>query len=283
MSSVPQPVANPPAANPRWMSWVGWIISLVPAGMLLMSGVMKFMPMPPDFAAGIKHLGWDPGSLIGLGMLEITCVVVYLIPRSAVLGAILLTGYLGGAFATHARVGDPLLPALLVPTALGVLAWLGLLLRDARVRSLLPLRKDPNPVRLILQIPLALAGITWALVIAVFMQPTEFRVERSTTIAAAPSEVFAHVNDFHRWDDWSPWLKLDPNAKVAHEGPPAGTGAVFKWSGNDNVGEGSMTIVESQPGERIKIKLEFLKPLAGTANSEFTFRPEGAAPRSRGP
>src|SRR5207248_2982956 len=88
--------------------------------------------------------------------------------------------------------------------------------------------------------------------------------------------VFAQVNDFHNWEAWSPWAKLDPAVKNTFEGPPSGTGAVFKWSGNDKVGEGSMTITDSRPNELIKIKLEFIKPFADTSDVQFDFNSEGA-------
>jgi polyketide cyclase/dehydrase/lipid transport protein len=83
------------------------------------------------------------------------------------------------------------------------------------------------------------------------------------------------VNDFHNWEAWSPWAKLDPAAKATFEGPSAGTGAIFKWAGNKEVGEGSMTITESRPSDLIRIKLEFLRPFEATNSAEFTFKPEG--------
>jgi hypothetical protein len=109
----------------------------------------------------------------------------------------------------------------------------------------------------------------------VAMQPSEYRVARSAIIAAPQAEVFAQVNNFHNWEAWSPWAKLDPAAKAAFEGPPAGEGAVFKWAGNSEVGEGTMTLAESRPNELIRIKLEFVKPMAGTSTAEFTFKPQG--------
>jgi len=83
------------------------------------------------------------------------------------------------------------------------------------------------------------------------------------------------VNDFHNWEAWSPWAKLDPAAKATFEGPSTGTGAIFKWAGNKEVGEGSMTITESRPSDLIRIKLEFLRPFEATNSAEFTFKPEG--------
>ena len=98
---------------------------------------------------------------------------------------------------------------------------------------------------------------------------------RSATISAPAPAVFAQVNDFHNWEAWSPWAKLDPAAKATFEGPSTGTGAIFKWAGNKEVGEGSMTITESRPSDLIRIKLEFLRPFEATNSAEFTFKPEG--------
>jgi uncharacterized protein YndB with AHSA1/START domain len=125
------------------------------------------------------------------------------------------------------------------------------------------------------KILIALAAIIGLFLVVVAMQPSEFRIERSTTIAAPAENVFAQVNDFHNWDAWSPWAKLDPNAKNTFDGPPAGKGAVFHWAGNSEVGEGEMTITESRPNEHIRIKLEFIKPFADTSTTEFTLKPEG--------
>jgi len=127
-----------------------------------------------------------------------------------------------------------------------------------------------------------LRGFLFAIVavVAVFagyvaLQPAEGRIVRSATLAAPAAEIFPHVNDFHKWQAWSPWAKLDPNAKSTFEGPEAGAGAAFSWAGNDEVGEGKMTIVDSVPNERIKIRLDFTKPMANTSYAEFTFKPDG--------
>src|SRR5437867_11236720 len=122
---------------------------------------------------------------------------------------------------------------------------------------------------------LIVAVVVVLFVVIVALRPAEFRVERSTMMSAPPAVVFAQVNDFHQWEAWSPWAKLDPAAKNSFEGPSAGTGAIFRWAGNKQVGEGSMTIVESRPDEFIRIKLEFLKPFANSCAAEFTFKPEG--------
>lgn len=122
--------------------------------------------------------------------------------------------------------------------------------------------------------------IALALVVVVFLgyvaaQPPAFRITRSATIDAPPATVFAQVNDFHKWEAWSPWAKLDPNAKNSFEGPAAGTGAKFHWAGNKEVGEGGMEITESKPSDLIRIKLDFIKPFAATNTTEFTFVAEG--------
>jgi len=112
-------------------------------------------------------------------------------------------------------------------------------------------------------------------IVIVALQPAEYRVVRSATVSAPASTVFGQVNDFHNWEAWSPWAKRDPAAKNSFEGPSAGTGAAFKWAGNKEVGEGRMTITESRPSDLIRIKLEFIKPFASTASTEFAFKSEG--------
>ena len=119
-----------------------------------------------------------------------------------------------------------------------------------------------------------------AVIVAVFigvvaMQPSEFRIARTGTISATAAVVFAQVNDFHNWEAWSPYAKLDPAMKKTYEGAPAGTGAIYTWAGNNEVGEGRTTIIKSRPNELISIKLEFVRPFAGTSTAEFTFKPEG--------
>src|SRR4029450_3509072 len=124
-------------------------------------------------------------------------------------------------------------------------------------------------VAMLVKILVGLAALVVLLVVVVALQPSEFRITRTATVAAPASAVFAQVNDFHKWEAWSPWAKLDPNAKNTFEGPSAGEGACFRWAGNKNVGEGSMTITESRPNDLIRIRLEFLKPFAATNATEF--------------
>lgn len=122
---------------------------------------------------------------------------------------------------------------------------------------------------------LGLVALIAILGVVVAMQPPEFRISRSASIAAPASTVFAEVNDFHRWEGWSPWAKIDPAMKQTFEGAASGTGAVYTWAGNDQVGEGKMTILESRPGELVRIQLDFLKPFAASNTAEFTFKPDG--------
>jgi uncharacterized protein YndB with AHSA1/START domain len=125
------------------------------------------------------------------------------------------------------------------------------------------------------KILIGLAALVAIFLVVVAMQPSDFQMARSTTIASPPANVFAQVNDFHKWEAWSPWAKLDPNAKIGFEGPPEGEGTVMTWSGNSEVGEGKMTLTESRPNELIETKVEMVKPFAGSSTSEFTFKPEG--------
>jgi DoxX-like family len=115
------------------MLWAGRIVSAVPVLMLIVSGVMKLVK-PPAVVEGFAHLGWSESAALSLAIVELACTALYIFPRTAVLGAILLTGYLGGAIATHARLGEQFIG----PALFGILVWLGLYLRDARLRSILP-------------------------------------------------------------------------------------------------------------------------------------------------
>jgi len=115
--------------------WTSYVLSALPVLLLLFSASMKFTHSP-DLAKGFDHLGWPVRLAAPLGILELTCALLYAIPRTSVLGAILVAAYMGGAVATHVRIGEP--PYLQV--LLGVLVWGGLYLRDSRLRALLPLR-----------------------------------------------------------------------------------------------------------------------------------------------
>jgi hypothetical protein len=116
--------------------WAGRTISALPVLLLLFSGVMKLLK-PAPVLQGFAHYGYPESLIVAIGILEIACTLIYVIPLTSYLGAILMTGYLGGATASNVRVGDP---SYFVTVILGVLVWAGLYLRDARLRTLLPLR-----------------------------------------------------------------------------------------------------------------------------------------------
>jgi hypothetical protein len=121
----------------------------------------------------------------------------------------------------------------------------------------------------------SIAAIIVIFIIVAAMQPAEFRITRSAGMSAPASAVFAQVNDFHNWEAWSPWAKIDPAMKQTYDGAPAGVGAVYSWSGNKQVGEGRMTITESRPSDLVRINLEFFKPFKANNIAEFTFAAEG--------
>lgn len=128
---------------------------------------------------------------------------------------------------------------------------------------------------MIAKILIGLAVVILIFVIVVASRPAEFAYQRSTTIAAPPSAIFPHLDDLHKWQAWSPWAKKDPNAKETFEGPATGVGSSMAWAGNNDVGEGKMTIVDSKPDQSVQYRLDFIKPFAGTNLAEFTFKPEG--------
>ena len=126
-----------PAPRPRsWQLWTGRVLSALPVLMLLLSASMKLSHAPQFVELWTGKFGWSEGSLTAIGLLEVACVAVYAVPRTALVGAGLLSAYLGGAVATHVRIGDP----FIVPVVLGLLLWAGLYLRDERLRALVPLR-----------------------------------------------------------------------------------------------------------------------------------------------
>ncbi len=122
---------------------------------------------------------------------------------------------------------------------------------------------------------LGLAVVIVVFVIVVALHPSDFRITRTANVSTPAAVVFALVNDLHEWEAWSPWEKMDPALKKSFEGPSAGTGASYSWTGNKKVGAGRMTIMESHPDELIRIKLEFLKPFKAAHTAEFSFKSKG--------
>lgn len=127
---------------------------------------------------------------------------------------------------------------------------------------------------MILEILLILAAVIALLVIVVALQPSDFCITRSATMAAPAPILFEQVNDLRLWGAWSPWDRLDPNTKKTFEGPAFGVGAICSWVG-EKAGEGRMTLIESRPNELIRFKLDFMKPFKANNTAEFTFKPEG--------
>jgi len=120
--------------------WTGRVLGGLAAAFLVFDSIGKLLRVQPVID-GTVSLGYPVGVIIPLGVTLLTCVLVYLVPRTAVLGALLLTGYLGGAVATHVRVGNPLFTHTLFPTYVAALLWGGLMLRDRRLRAFLPFRR----------------------------------------------------------------------------------------------------------------------------------------------
>lgn len=127
----------PPPA--RWMTWTGWLLTVMVALFLAMDGVMKLIDVPQVRSATLQ-LGWPLALDRTLGIIDLVCLVLYAFPRTSVLGAILTTGLCGGAIAAHLRLGDPLLTHVMFGVYVGLMAWGGIWLRDARLRALIPLR-----------------------------------------------------------------------------------------------------------------------------------------------
>jgi hypothetical protein len=127
-------------------------------------------------------------------------------------------------------------------------------------------------------IAVVLVVVVIAILIFVAAKPPTYHVERSTTIAATPEKITPLLNDFHNWDQWSPWAKLDPNMHVNYSGSSAGQGAIYEWEGNSKVGKGRMEILAAEP-TLTSIKLDFLSPFASHNRTNFVLQPEGSATR----
>ena len=113
------------------------------------------------------------------------------------------------------------------------------------------------------------------LVILVARRPNEYSVSRSAHLPARPDVVFKEINNFKNWNAWSPWADIDPDAKVAYEGPESGEGASMTWDGNKEVGSGKMTITKTDEPKHIEIRLEFFKPFKGVNDVQFKLESHG--------
>jgi len=136
----------------------------------------------------------------------------------------------------------------------------------------------PAPARSTAPFPMikkSLLGFVGLFLAYAASRPVEFHVERSATLPASPAARYEQVNDHRKFDVWNPSLKLDPNVKNVYGGPVSGVGATCSWDGNSDIGAGSATIVESKPGELVRMRMEWKRPMEGTSTVDFTFRPVG--------
>lgn len=119
--------------QPKWMTIAGWVCTGLVAFALVASASMKFMPPNAEMVEGMKKSGFDPALMMPIGIVELACALIYLFPRTAVLGAVLIAGYMGGAIFAHVRIHEP----FFVQAIIGVLAWLGIFLREPRLRPIM--------------------------------------------------------------------------------------------------------------------------------------------------
>lgn len=122
---------------------------------------------------------------------------------------------------------------------------------------------------------IAVVALIAILLVYAALKPDTFRVERSTTIRAAPEKIFPLVNDLHQWERWSPWEKVDPAIQRAYSGAEGGVGAVYEWNGNKRIGQGRMEIVESQPSTKVVLKIDFIQPMEGHNKIDFVITQRG--------
>lgn len=134
-------------------------------------------------------------------------------------------------------------------------------------------------MKVLKRVGLGLVAVVLLFVIVVMTRPSAFRIERSATVAAPPEAVYAQVADFRAWARWSPWEGLDPALKRTYDGPAAGPGASYAWSGNDDVGEGKMTITGAEQPSNVTVRVEFIKPIEATNTAIFTLVPAPSGTR----
>jgi len=124
------------------------------------------------------------------------------------------------------------------------------------------------------KILIGIAALLIVVIAAAMLKSPEYRVERSLVIAAPAGKIFPYFDNHRKFNEWNPWVKMDPEAKNTYSGPESGVGAVASWDGK-KVGKGSSTITVSQPNERIVERMDWIEPMEGVSTVEFTFRPEG--------
>ena len=222
--------------------WAGRVVSGLAAAPFLLSSAMKFAGAP-NVMQGFDHLGWPQTMILRLGILEAACVLFYLVPATSVFGAVLLTGYIGGAIATHLRIGEP----VIAQSIIGVLIWLGIYLRDSRLAELLPVRAK------------------------------DFKYEREITISRSHHEVFSYLRPLNNFRNWNPFLRKDPQAKLESRGTDGQVGYVAAWEGNRDMGSGEQEITRIVDGERIEFELRFKKPFKATNRGYFSTESVGGS------
>src|SRR5450631_3051377 len=129
------------------------------------------------------------------------------------------------------------------------------------------------------KIAIAIVVLIAALLVFAATRPGTFRIERSTSINAPPEKIFPLINDFHQWEAWSPWEKIDPAIKRSYSGADSGKGAVYAWQGNKDIGQGRMEIIESMPPSHVLIKIDFLQPFECHNTVEFIVERQGGSAR----
>jgi hypothetical protein len=132
---------------------------------------------------------------------------------------------------------------------------------------------------MIASLVIVVAVLIASLLIYAATRPDTFRIERSASIKAPAEKIFPLINDFREWEPWSPWEKVDPEVKRSYSGAASGEGAVYEWNGNKNIGQGRMEIIESSPPSKIKLKIDFIKPIEAHNTIEFTLEPQGDSTR----
>ncbi len=218
----------------------GRILTALVALPFLASAAMKFSGSP-QVVQGLDHLGWPQSMLITLAVLELLSVVLYLIPSLSILGGIVLTGFLGGAIATHLRIGEP----VYFHVALGLMIWLGLFLRESRLRVLIPVRGKA----------------------CIF--------EREITINRSSDVVFTYLRSLKNFQNWNPYLKVDPQANLQYSGPDGQPGSRVAWEGNNKLGKGEQEITKIIEGQNVQFELRFKKPFENTTSGSFSAIPSG--------
>jgi hypothetical protein len=123
---------------------------------------------------------------------------------------------------------------------------------------------------------LAVVAVIGVIALIASTKPDNWTIHRQQAIPAAPGKIFPYMDDLHKFMEWSPWAKLDPNMKLTYGDPASGSGANFSWEGNGKAGAGKMTITESRPNDLVRCQLDFYKPFKCTNTQEFALKPEGS-------